>query len=58
MGALLVDSIFARDYPVVLAVNFIAAALVIAGNLLADGALVRAEPRRRLATSRREPGPV
>jgi peptide/nickel transport system permease protein len=58
MGALLVDSIFARDYPVVLAVNFIAAALVIAGNLLADVSLFLADPRIKLATSRREPGPV
>jgi peptide/nickel transport system permease protein len=45
MGALLVDSIFARDYPVVLAANFIAACMVIAGNLLADLSYVWADPR-------------
>jgi peptide/nickel transport system permease protein len=36
MGSLVVDSIFARDYPVVLAVNFVGACMVILGNLLAD----------------------
>jgi peptide/nickel transport system permease protein len=58
MGALFVDAIFARDYPVVLAVNFIAACLVIAGNLLADVSLFLADPRIKLATSRRKPGPL
>lgn len=45
MGALLVDSIFARDYPVVLAVNFIAACTVILGNLLADLSYGLVDPR-------------
>lgn len=36
MGSLAVDSIFERDYPVVLAVNFVGACMVILGNLLAD----------------------
>jgi peptide/nickel transport system permease protein len=36
MGSLIVDSIFERDYPVVLAVNFVGACMVILGNLLAD----------------------
>jgi peptide/nickel transport system permease protein len=45
MGALLVDSIFARDYPVVLAINFIAACMVILGNLLADLSCAWVDPR-------------
>ncbi len=45
MGSLLVESIYARDYPVVLAVNFVGACLVIVGNLLADVAVLRADPR-------------
>jgi peptide/nickel transport system permease protein len=52
MGALLVDSIFARDYPVVLAVNFVAACMVIAGNLLADVSYVLADPRTKIASFR------
>jgi peptide/nickel transport system permease protein len=55
MGALLVDSIFARDYPVVLAVNFVAAGMVIAGNFLADVSYVFADPRIKLASYRRAP---
>lgn len=51
MGALLVDSIFARDYPVVLAVNFIAACMVIGGNLIADVSYLLADPRTKLASS-------
>jgi peptide/nickel transport system permease protein len=49
MGALMVDSIFARDYPVVLAVNFIAACMVILGNLMADLSCAWADPRVKLA---------
>jgi peptide/nickel transport system permease protein len=45
MGSLMVESIYARDYPVVLAVNFIGACMVIAGNFLADVATIRADPR-------------
>jgi peptide/nickel transport system permease protein len=45
MGALLVDSIFARDYPVVLAINFVAACMVILGNLLADLSCAWVDPR-------------
>lgn len=50
MGSLLVDSIFARDYPVVLAVNFIAAIMVILGNLLADVSHAWVDPRIRVDT--------
>jgi peptide/nickel transport system permease protein len=49
MGSLMVDSIGSRDYPVVLAVNFIGACLVIAGNFLADAASAWADPRSRPA---------
>jgi peptide/nickel transport system permease protein len=48
MGALVVDSIFARDYPVVLAANFTGACMVILGNLLADLSHGWADPRVRL----------
>jgi peptide/nickel transport system permease protein len=50
MGSLVVDSIFARDYPVVLATNMVAAALVIAGSFLADVSYVLADPRTKLAS--------
>jgi peptide/nickel transport system permease protein len=45
MGSLMVDSIYARDYPVVLAVNFVAACLVVLGSFLADVATLRVDPR-------------
>jgi peptide/nickel transport system permease protein len=45
MGSLMVESIYARDYPVVLAVNLIGALVVIAGNFLADLAAAWADPR-------------
>ena len=47
MGSLVVDSIFARDYPVVLAVNFVGACMVILGNLLADVSYAWLNPRVR-----------
>jgi len=50
MGSLVVDSIFARDYPVVLATNMVAAVLVIAGNFLADVSTAVADPRTELAS--------
>jgi peptide/nickel transport system permease protein len=55
MGSLFVDSIFARDYPVVLAVNFVAACMVIAGNFLADVSYMAADPRIKIASSGRTP---
>ncbi len=45
MGRLTVDAIYARDYPVVLAVNFVVACMVIAGNLLADVGYALLDPR-------------
>ncbi|HER44400.1 MAG TPA: ABC transporter permease [Candidatus Eisenbacteria bacterium] len=45
MGRLAVDAIYARDYPIVLAVNFVVACMVIAGNLLADIGYALLDPR-------------
>lgn len=45
MGRLMVDSIYSRDYPVVLAVNCIVAVMVIAGNLIADIGYALLDPR-------------
>jgi peptide/nickel transport system permease protein len=45
MGRLMVDAIYARDYPVVLAINFVVAAIVIVANLLTDIAYGILDPR-------------
>lgn len=45
MGRLAVDAIYARDYPVVLAVNFIVGVMVILGNFLADIGYAILDPR-------------
>ncbi len=47
MGRLLVDSVFARDYPVSMAINAITAALVVAGSLVADVLYGVVDPRVR-----------
>ncbi len=47
MGRLIVDAIFQRDYPLVMATSFIAAGLVVAGNLLADVLYAVVDPRIR-----------
>jgi peptide/nickel transport system permease protein len=47
MGRLIVDSIFQRDYPLVMATSFIAAALVVLGNLIADVLYAVVDPRIR-----------
>ncbi len=47
MGRLMHDAILARDYPVVLAGSFLFAALVIAGNLVADLLYAVVDPRIR-----------
>lgn len=47
MGRLLVDAVFARDYPVSMAINTITAALVILGSVLADVLYGLADPRVR-----------
>ncbi|HKW13265.1 MAG TPA: ABC transporter permease [Candidatus Krumholzibacteria bacterium] len=45
MGSLMVESVGARDDPTVLAITLLGAVLVIAGNLAADLAMLRADPR-------------
>lgn len=47
MGRLLVDSVFARDYPVAMGVNLFAALLVLLGSLLADVLYGVVDPRVR-----------
>lgn len=47
IGRLMVSSIFARDYPVVVGATVVYAALVILANLAADLALPLVDPRRR-----------
>jgi peptide/nickel transport system permease protein len=47
MGRLVVNSILARDYPVVMAGTFLFATLVVAGNLLADLLYAAVDPRVR-----------
>ena len=51
MGALVVDAIYARDYPVVLAANFLAATMVIGASLVVDIAYGAMDPRMKLASS-------
>lgn len=52
MGRIAYEAIFAKDYPVIFAVNFIAAALVLAGNLLADLLYQFVDPRIRVTSGR------
>ncbi len=47
MGRLAVDSVFARDYPVILTVTIFSAIAVILGNLVADVLYAVADPRIR-----------
>ena len=47
MGRLTIGAIFARDYPIVMAVNLIAGFMVVAGNLLADVLYGFVDPRIR-----------
>jgi peptide/nickel transport system permease protein len=47
VGRVLVDAVQARDYPVVLAATAVSAALVVAGNLLAELLAAWADPRMR-----------
>ena len=48
VGRLMVSSIFARDYPVVVGATVVYAALVILANLAADVSLPLVDPRRRM----------
>ena len=47
MGRVIVDAIFQRDYPVVMATSFIFAVLVVLGSLLADILYAVVDPRVR-----------
>lgn len=47
MGRVIVDAIFQRDYPVVMATSFIFALVVVIGSLLADILYAVADPRIR-----------
>lgn len=49
MGRVIVDAIFQRDYPLVMATSFIFAAMVVVGNLVADVLYAVADPRIRYA---------
>jgi peptide/nickel transport system permease protein len=48
VGRLALESVIARDYPVILTINLFVAVLVLIGNLLADIAYGIADPRVRL----------
>jgi peptide/nickel transport system permease protein len=48
MGRMAYEAILARDYPVILTVNFISAVLVLAGTFLSDILYMLADPRIRL----------
>ena len=47
MGRVIVDAIFQRDYPVVMATSFIFAVMVVLGSLLADVLYALVDPRIR-----------
>ena len=47
VGRVLVEAVQARDYPVVMAATAISAALVVAGNMLADILATWVDPRLR-----------
>lgn len=47
MGRVIIDAIFARDYPLIIANTMMAGVLVILGNLLADILYAVADPRAR-----------
>jgi peptide/nickel transport system permease protein len=47
MGRLIVEAVYQRDYPLVMATSFVIAVMVILGNLLADVLYAVADPRIR-----------
>ncbi len=47
MGRTIVDAIFKRDYPLVMATSFVISAIVVAGNLLSDVLYAVVDPRIR-----------
>jgi peptide/nickel transport system permease protein len=48
MGRMAYEAILARDYPVILTVNFIAAVLVLIGTFISDLLYLVVDPRIRL----------
>ena len=48
IGRLAVEAALSRDYPTILTLNFLAAGVVLLGNLLADVCYVALDPRTRL----------
>jgi peptide/nickel transport system permease protein len=48
MGRMAYEAILARDYPVILTVNFVSAILVLAGTFLSDMLYMVVDPRIRL----------
>ena len=48
MGRMAYEAILARDYPVILTVNFVSATLVLAGTFISDVLYICADPRIRL----------
>ena len=48
MGRMAYEAILARDYPVILTVNFVSALLVLAGTFLSDLLYMVVDPRIRL----------
>ena len=48
MGRMAYEAILARDYPIILTINFISAVLVLAGTLISDLLYVVVDPRIRL----------
>ena len=52
LGRAMMSAIASRDYPVVLGLTLVYAAVVIASNLIADLAVVLLDPRRRDANRR------
>ncbi len=48
MGRMAYEAILARDYPIILTVNFISAALVLAGTFFSDLLYILVDPRIRL----------
>lgn len=49
MGRFMIDSIFARDYPVIMAITLISALFLILGNLVADLLYILVNPRLQVA---------
>jgi len=48
MGRMAYEAILARDYPIILTLNFITAVLVLAGTLISDLLYMVVDPRIRL----------